>query len=67
LFVLLCENLLKLHETGSVRTIVSRTTLDFNGRGFLEIPRREGTVFESLLGEYRRRTPPGAGCALVRS
>ena len=64
-FVLVCENLLKLHQARSIRTIVPGTTLDFYGRRLLEIPRREGTVFKSLLGEYRRRTPLGAWGALV--
>lgn len=41
LFVLVCENLLKLHETRSIRTILSRTTLHFNRNGFLNIPLRE--------------------------
>ena len=65
LFVLLCENLLKLHEARSIRAILSRTLLHFNGRGFGSVPLGKRTCFKSLLGEYRRGTSLGSWNTLV--
>jgi hypothetical protein len=65
LFVLVCENLLKLHEAGTVRTIFSRTLLPFNGRRLGGRPGGERRHFKSLLGKYRRSTPLGARDTLV--
>jgi hypothetical protein len=67
LFVLVCENLLKLHEAGAIRTVVAGTPLHFNRSRFHEIPRWEGTGFKSLFGKYRRGSSLGTGNTLVRA
>ena len=57
LFVLVCENLLKLHETRSIGTIFSRTLFSFNGGGLGGRPGGERPDFKPLFGKYRRGTP----------
>jgi hypothetical protein len=57
LFVLVCENVLKLHQTRSIGTILSGALLDFNRRRLGGGPLGERRHCESLLGKYRRRTP----------